>query len=160
MDDKEIYKTICWARFIVRSTNAICQGESDILANQMFDPDEVSRMLHTKPMWTCRCGDSKGFASNPDSVYDFTAWFSKNVTEPPYNRQDLCRIIVQRLKPYANELIDFRNKYNASYEILLSIYTSGSDVVLDLDTIAFFNSVGITITINTCLLDYKPECEE
>lgn len=159
MDRDEIYKTTCWARFIVESGTNQETSESEDSEVEFFEPNDVTKILHTKPRWICRRGEAKPYASNPDDVYDFTAWHSQDVTEPPHDRSELCRIIVQRLKPYSNELIKYRNRYNVSYELLISVYESGSDITFDLDTISFCNHVGIKISINTCLLGYAPESE-
>lgn len=159
MDKDEVYKTTCWARFIVERGVNYETSENEELDVVFFEPNDITEILHTKPRWICRHGEVKHSASNPDDVYDFTAWHSQDVTEPPHDRNELCHIIVQRLKPYANELIQYRNRYNVSYEILISVYESGSDITLDLDTISFCNRVGIKISINTCLLGYAPETE-
>jgi hypothetical protein len=121
-------------------------NETDI-----FNPDDITNMLHTKPKYVRRYGEPRIESKKTNSIYKSSAWYSYEITDPPVDRNDQCYNILKWLTPYEKELIDFKKNHNVFYEIEICIYEAGNDILIDSEIISFCNRIGIELRINTLL---------
>lgn len=156
--DNRNYNATCWSRFVVLSSGYYDEKQGYISNKEdSFDPEEITNILKTNPKFSCKYGEHIKDSKDTNRTYCFSAWFSKNVYDPPIDRDDHCNKIIQLLAPYEYELLEYKKTHKVFYEIEICIYESGNDMLINSDIINFCHRLGIEIRINTVLLNYNPE---
>ena len=149
----------CWTHFYIRSVGEYSSDKGYVSKKEdTFDPDELTELLGKKPRNVWAYGEHVEGSRDPNRCHMASGWFSERVYEPPVDRFDHFRAIIQMLIPHEKELIEFKRTHNVYYEIEMCIYEgSCSDIFLESDILAFCNRTGIEIRFNTALLTYEPE---
>lgn len=142
----------CWACFSVVSygeyddTDRYVSQESDI-----FDPDEITHLLNVEPKYKRRYGEQRRGSNDTSDVYKSSKWTGFELSDPPIDRNEIGKCVVQRLMPYENVLIDYKKRNNVFYEIEICIFSPGKDIIIDSEMISFCNRAGVKIRFNTLL---------
>ncbi len=149
----------CWTHFYIRSVGDYNSDKGYVSKKEdTFDPDELTELLGAKPRNVWRYGEHVEGSRDPNRCHLASGWFSERVYEPPVNRFDHFRNMMQILIPHEKELIEFKRTHNVYYEIEMCIYEgSCSDILLESDVLAFCSRTGIEIRFNTVLLTCDPK---
>ena len=122
-----------------------------------FSPDEITNIVKQSPSKCWSCGDNRKNAYSPNNKkrkYMFSSWKSKLRYYNLDNQYDEIIKMVRELNLYANQLQEFKKRYDVLYEIEVVLYNlelGMPDLFFDAEIIAFCYKTKTEIRVVTML---------